>query len=803
MRQVPRQKLPVGRVFSMSVMLSFVGAAPLFGAEPGLAVSRLKGVRVAGPLTGLDQMALREFQAGMKKLYGTSLPELKDGEASAAEPIVLLGRAVALASGKVTQQELDNVTPGGYMIKCGSDGIVIAGPESAATLYGVYAFFEKLGMRFYVPTIQGAMAPQGLGSEIKPFAVADRPVFAYRTGRQWPWRQMFYLVGDPRKGLNPELFDEKKAGSDLWVDHSAGYLVPKLLFYGEHPEYYAMLKDGKRIAKNGFTDHRTPLCLSNPDVAKIATERALAWVGLEPDKRFFPITYGDTGTWCQCSECLKLDPEPGQYATRLLSWVNPVAKAIGERFPGRIAFTFAYGGSDVPPPRMRPEKNVWIIGSTGCGNVPFWDHAMARNAPELEQNLTKIHGWLRIVPQGYLVCEYLADTYQPALVDTTASRLRYYAKQGLRGIWSTYGRPKSFTAVWEYLFARLMWNPEQDPHPIAKEFIAHYYGPAAKPVAALFQLNHQRYEETLKSNPELKRLYPAGYYSPAFAEQAVAHLSQAREIAKRGADGLSYEKDHRDSKWCGCGKCRAVGLASEIANEEKLFILDWMEHPVSEQLGEKARAAMEFQLDQLLALTGDPPAEKIALVRMVDLAAARLEAQLPGARTAVQAWVRDRKLVKPKGVKTPDGILLPAEDFLYAGFGPEKYGERCPPKTAVGVYVRGNSAHRSDFMEVEFELDDVPGAGAATLEIEGQDCDHDVPPALIRIEINGKKVFEGQATVVKRNWSEQSFEIGAGTLKKGISTLRITNVTPPETVARWFHRWFMLANARIRFAKQP
>ncbi|MBM4038671.1 MAG: DUF4838 domain-containing protein [Planctomycetes bacterium] len=783
------------RALSVGLFLSLAAAGPLLGGEPGLAVARLKGIRVAGPLTGLDQMAVKELQAGMKKLFGVALPEAKEGE-----PAVLLGKA-AIAAGKVTQQELDNVSPGGYVIKCAADGIAIAGPDPAATLFGVYAFFEKLGVRFYAPSIQGAAAPQGLGAEVAPLSLAERPAFAYRTGRQWAWRQMFYLVGDGKKGLNPELFDEKKTGSDLWVDHSAGYLVPKLLFYDQHPEYYAMLKNGKRVGKSDFTDHRTPLCLSNPDVTRIATERALAWVKLEPDKRFFPITYGDTGTWCQCPECLKLDPEPGQYATRLLSWVNPVAKAVGEQFADRIIFTFAYGGSDVAPPRIRPEKNVWIIGSTGCGNVPFWDHAMARKAPELERNLAKINGWLAIVPQSYMVCEYLADTYQPALVDTTASRLRYYAKRGLRGIWATYGRPKNFTPVWEYLFARLMWNPEQDPHAIAEEFIAHHYGPAAKPVAAFFQLTHQRYEETLKSNPELARLYPVGYYSQALAEQAVACLSQAHETARRQADALSYGKDHRQSRWCSCAKCRAVGLASGLANEQRLFLLDWMEHPVSAQLDAATKAAMEFQFDRLLALTEDTPAEKMALVRMADLAAVGLEARLPGARKLVQAWAHDRKLVAPKGVKTPDGILLPAEDFLYAGFGPEKYDKQCPPKTAVAVYVKGNSANRSDFTEVEFELDALPGDGAARLEVEGQDCDHDVPPALIRIEVNGKKLFEGQASVVKRNWSTQSFDIPAGTLKKGINTLRIANVTPPEAVARWFHRWFMLASARVRFGK--
>lgn len=49
------------------------------------------------------------------------------------------------------------------------------------------------------------------------------------------------MLGDPRHGADPELFRKK---SDLWIDHTAGYLVPRLKYYDAHPEYYSMLKTG-------------------------------------------------------------------------------------------------------------------------------------------------------------------------------------------------------------------------------------------------------------------------------------------------------------------------------------------------------------------------------------------------------------------------------------------------------------------------------------------------------------------------------------------------------------------------------
>ena len=136
---------------------------------------------------------------------------------------------------------------------------------------------------------------------------------------------MFNQLGDPRNGPDAEIFDRKKTGSDLWIDHTAGYLVPKALFGESHPEFYALKRDGERVPADQFTDHRTPLCLSNDEMAKISEDRALGWITQEPDKNYFFITYGDTGLWCSCNDCRRLDSKPGVFSDRLLHWVNTIA----------------------------------------------------------------------------------------------------------------------------------------------------------------------------------------------------------------------------------------------------------------------------------------------------------------------------------------------------------------------------------------------------------------------------------------------------------------------------------------------
>ncbi len=684
------------------------------------------------------------------------------------EPIgkkeIFIGLAASRAAGLISDQEIAKATPGGYVIKCTPDHIAIAGPHIYATQYGVQGFFEKQGALFYarIPRIPKR-------KPILPaFELITKPKILFRnysTRVEW---------ADCRKGLNPELFAKD---SDLWIDHSAAYLIPKKLFYDEHPEYFAMLKNGKRIPEKSFTDHRTPLCLSNPDVTRISIERAIGWIENEKSKIFFPITYGDTGAWCQCEPCKKLDPVPGQYSTRLLKWVNPVAKAIGEKYPDKIILTFAYGGSDAPPPTERPEKNVWICGSAGYASFPFWDHSIAANPKAMQGVQKKIGGWLAIAPRQTTVCEYFSEKYYPSLPDFLAGRIRHHAEKGLRGVMFTFGSPNNFRPLCEYLSTTLMWDPDQDAMELTRRFARAHFGKAAEPMIRYFELAHHRYQVTLKEGRKLKSRYPEGFYSNEFAHAALKALQDAIEAA-----------DKR--------------MKVELSKEARSFILDWMKHPISKELNPESKKALVAQLQGLFDLAGDDEKARVSTMREIHRVAFVIDSVQKGALQLIEKWLREKFFPEPSGDLIPGGIRLPSSIWMFDGWGPRVYRGHefaVPPRVVVAVYVEGNSAKRSHHMEAHFKLDKLPGDGSAKLEIEGADCDHDVDTSEIRVEINGTSIFEGQVLTVKHNWSRQTFKIKAGLLRVGKNKVEIINACDPKSIKNWYERWFMLSDAKILF----
>ena len=762
--------------FIIALFLLFCNALTYgaFASEP-LKADTLQGIYASPSLSAVERKGVEHLQAGMKKLYGVSLPLFKIRKKIAVDiPVLILGPKAALETGRLTENELAEVTPGGHVIKCDSEGIVIAGPDAWSTLYGGYHFLEKLGMRFFSPHFGSAQVIKSKNDEIPFLFVSDKPAFTFRNHRSHVWRQMTSQIGDPRKGMNPELFDKEKTGSDLWIDHTAGYLVPKLLYYNDHPEYYAMQKNGKRVSRDSFTDHRTPLCLSNPEVVKISIERTLGWIKKEPDKRFFFITYGDTGLWCQCPQCRQLDPRPGEYADRLLSWVNPIAIAVRQKYPDRTLLTFAYGGSDNSPKKIIPGTNVWIVGSTGLGNVPFWDHVMAQKKLPSSQ-IEKIRGWLKIVPNQYALCEYQSGTYKPALIDNMAARLKFYKDLGIRGVVSSYGRPKNFTLLWKYLWGKMMWNPDQDAMNLARGFINYQYGLAAKSIWKIFELSHERYVDTLRDNKEMKDQYPTGYYTEEFTRDVLACFANAtRAVA--------------DNK----------KLIKEIQTEEGYFIQDWMRHPGYDRVDDEARGLILFRLNRLLELAGDSEKEKIELARAIHRLSVAVDSNHKGTLEVAEKWLNRQKLYKPRFDRLPNGIRLTPESFMFAGYGPARYNWQCPPMHAVGVYVKGNSKHRSHRMIAEFELDPVNSGKNATLTLQGQASVFALKPKIL-IRLNNMEIYSGSADFVKRNWSFQSYSIPKDILTNGKNSLEIVNTSNPWTIFRWNQRWLLLSDAVIRF----
>lgn len=763
--RAPRNVKLEGLVIAIMVIFLPCGA---WAAAP-VAVDSLKAIYVGQPVSPVDQQAVSLLQEGLRRLYGLILPVISDSSKVAqARDGIVLGASAALASGAVRPEELNATWPEGHVYKAGNGRIVIAGKMGWDTYFGVVTFLESRGVRFLGANLTEARWPSHGNRQVSVASTVVKPAFVFRAG----WNQLLRLNtcehGDPHHGTNPELFDPKLTGSDLWIDHTAGYLVPKLLYYDQHPEYYAQLSSGQRIAKTAFTDHRTPLCLSNPDVTKISIQRALQWLGREPDQRFFNITYGDTEIWCQCPNCRALDPVAGQYASRLLKWVNPIAQAIRGKFPYAMVRTFAYSGTAEPPKDIIPESNVWVIVAVDLGGVPFWDHALKTNDPLVAKNLAKLDGWCAIAPKRVAVCEYQGGIYNPAPLETLQSRLRFYASKGLAGIAYTYGRPLNFAPVFNYVYGKLMWDPSTEARMAANEIVEAHYGKAAPAINAYLDLCEQRYRETLQTVTTLRNGYPPDFYAAAFVENVLKLFRQAREAV--AADS---------------------GLSKEFRNEEKLFLADVLHHP-SDTLSD---SCIISYCEQLRAIYREEK-QSGAFSREIANTVRDLEAQDAAGRFRhlIGNWLASLPEMQPKA---RDGSLIFTPDQLLWGDAgpttiPDAPGQwwagkiKAPRRYALVAWPNASNSRgvpNTAFIEARFKLGSQIGDGSGVLLIEAQDAmlagDAEDRRSALRakmvVSVNGVEIFAGDSGFPRGYWATQKFPIPSGVLREGSNVVRIAN----------------------------
>jgi hypothetical protein len=434
---------------------------------------------------------------------------------------ILLGRKLCVETGILTEKEIDAVKYEGYVIKVSGNRVAIAGYRSLGTLYGAYRFLEKIGIKLYPwhngPDASVCVFTPPENGIIKPFSFSIKPFFDYVDLASHLDHGKFGCerdTGDPRKAANPELFNKKGD----WMDwfHSASYLVPKGLYYDEHPEYFAF-KRGKRIPKN-IKHTRTALCLSNKDVHKISRERAVEWVGMQKENRFFGIHDGDTDM-CKCAECIRIDYYPHYFSSRLLNWVNYVAKGIYEKYPDKLVLCGAYAETVKPPyKKIKLAPNVRILYAAW-----FWNSrttsAQTFAHPYNITSMEEIMEWLMDYPGQIGLYEYPGNTEM--FLKAQSKRLKFYAKNGIKDIYFN-GRPSMFPELYHYVTAKLTEDPYLDSEKLKEEFCNAFYGPAAEPMLKYLELHSKSYAS-----------YPRRVFNnPQIIEKALQLFKEAEEKVK-------------------------------------------------------------------------------------------------------------------------------------------------------------------------------------------------------------------------------------------------------------------------------
>jgi uncharacterized protein DUF4838 len=758
------------------LLLSFIAICTLinsYGAEINIQGTPCKGIYLIKSNAGhqpYDDHAAKILQNYLRQATGkhisinyVSFPKQR------VEPgMIILGQA-AIKSGMVGRKMLSKIKNGGFAINVNDGVVVVANLGRDNITSGVYALIEAaFGVEFLVNNrktiITEPEIKRGRDVIFNAMTLSRSPAFKFRFIRHGEaiGYSSHMLLGDAA------LIGARHNN----YCHTADALVNYEKYKDSHPEYFAMLADGKRMSKKANKRFNVHFCVSNPNVKKLVSEGVIKWMKSDPKAKYFWLCQGDGGgKYCRCKKCSAM---PGIISDRWIAFVNDVAAIVTRECPGRKILTLAYVDLENPPVKIRPAANVIVMYAPYPNN--WSNHLAAFDDKEYNgAGIKTLKGWADITDNNLGIFCYPSSCPEPLIIwpsfYANYEKIIYYAENnaigmdfcGLFPYGGGFPGHNSFNELQRYVLSKVLWNPKLDVEKKIDHFMALYYGPAAKAMRRFFKLIHEQVKVDGRHYAQHTEQTKRGFVTDDFAKQAYTIFAEAEKATKGNP------------------------LYHNRVLKEKMFLL-------YSDLTDRCRTNKKISL-KAMPLYAQHLAEFAKIAK-------RLQVTYFGRAQTPQKWFMETAMLKlnnrlwfndPKItalIKTPLDTLgksvpriqeknaaghwvLPIAGVV-GGVNLKSYGYKCPIKHNIKI-LRRESSGQGYAMTYLF-LDKAPN-GAATLNLEGLDNDKNINP-ILEIAINGKVIYNKGVPFAKNKWETHSFKIPAGILHKGKNKLEFKNSTP-------------------------
>lgn len=418
--------------------------------------------------------AADRLQYNLDKSLNVKIPIVKDSEDETSYEILL---------GQTSRSEDDDIDfnslgKESYIVKTVGKDLVIAGNERSA-IYGVYAYLEALGYRYYTPEVtyypleKQVFVPNELNLAWTPELSYREILFHCSFDSEWAVSQCIngsFLRSDMKT-------DEKYGGQvgyvggDSWTCHTAARLLPTNEYYAKHPEYYS---------EGGYDP-----CWSNEEAMEIMYKNVLSAIDKDPTASMIDISMNDIGDkYCRCEKCTAQQEEYGVsgWYYRRINWF---AQKLKKDRPNILVHTIAYNYAKEPPEDLIIEDNVVI---QYCPSRMCRWHTEESECEYVKQYTEWAEKWSKITTE-LQIYEYPINWgmifTRDGNLDAMRTKMNMYIKNGATGVYvKGYSRENpEFGELKAYLWAKLLKNPnmsqaEYEYH--IDDFMQGYYGDAAE-----------------------------------------------------------------------------------------------------------------------------------------------------------------------------------------------------------------------------------------------------------------------------------------------------------------------------------
>ena len=428
-----------------------------------------------------EKWAASELQHWLKEISGAELPiENLDKPYNGPQIVIGYNEIIKIKTRSNAPADLDESF---RYCNSGAD-VLIYGGKARGTMYGVMAYLEnELGCRFYTPEVN--VIPKR--NEVTFYCLdhSEKPGIRVRNDFYF---EAFNPTWAARNRMNGTLGFSKSnpqvgGTENYWAVHTFYPLMPPEEFYKKHPEYYSLI-EGKRIYEHA------QLCLTNPDVLKIITERIKKRMRESPEYLIYDVSQNDWHNPCQCDKCQAIVKREGTESGLMIWFVNQVAEAVEKDFPDKFIGTLAYQYTRTPPKSIRPHNNVVVrLCSIEC----CFAHDF-KSCSENKSFLSDLKTWSSLAPHLYIWDYVVNFSHYPMpypnfkVLQPNIQTLRENNAIGIMEQAAYQSRGGEFSELKAYLISRLLWNPDCDADKVITDFMYCYYGRAGKFVKQYFDL---------------------------------------------------------------------------------------------------------------------------------------------------------------------------------------------------------------------------------------------------------------------------------------------------------------------------
>ncbi|MCS7254621.1 MAG: DUF4838 domain-containing protein [Armatimonadetes bacterium] len=517
-----------------------------------------------------EAFAACELQSYLQKITGKKF-KIADDDKMPTGNIIIVGSPSSNRAAKIiapsvgiSQKELKGLGQEGYIIKSvrlrGRRVVVIAGSERVGTLYGVYDFLHRLGVRWYAPDEIGEEVVQRELIDIPDLDVRESPKFLLRGFHAWEdradenfiiWmarnRLNYWCVEQSQKPLlrklgiklvggghiltyyylNPRspypynhpifIGDEDKPKDPYQI--STDYMGDanndgKLCYFEAHPEWFALIK-GKR-SDNIRGDSGDNFCTSHEDALREWMKNAINDLaeGRYKDADLINAWTLDGGRWCECRKCIALGSPTDRYLLLVHRFAQEIkgAKALG-RIKRKIRLLFlVYADVLQPPTKPLPKDfDYEMCIATFFPIVRCYVHSFSDKTCPTNSRYSEILQSWAVKPDRYYrgqICigEYYNVSGYKCLpvcyMSTMSNDIPYYYHIGARYFHYMHVKTREWgtMAFTNWQMARQLWNPETDCKTLWDDYFHGRYGEAQ----SLMRQFYEYLEKALCNVSELK-----------------------------------------------------------------------------------------------------------------------------------------------------------------------------------------------------------------------------------------------------------------------------------------------------------